>query len=72
MAAGQFHIYSVDHVEQVMALLSGQEAGELDSEGNYSPGSFNRQICDRIEQWQLLQKRFSNHAGLNGEPDNAN
>ena len=70
VAAGQFHIYSVDHVEQVMALLSGLESGELDREGSYSVGSVNRQVCDRIEQWQQLQKRFSEHPGVDGVPVN--
>jgi lon-related putative ATP-dependent protease len=56
--SGQFHIYTVEHVEDVMELLSGLPAGVMEG-GAYPEGSFNRQIVDRIAQLQELQQAFS-------------
>jgi predicted ATP-dependent protease len=56
--AGKFHIYTASHIEQVMALLSGLAAGEMDKDGIFSEGSFNRKVCDRIEEFQQLRQHF--------------
>jgi lon-related putative ATP-dependent protease len=57
---GKFQIYAVEHVDQVMQLLSGMEPGELDDDGNYPADSFNRRIQRRIEKLQQAQQRFAN------------
>lgn len=61
VAEGKFHLYTADHVEQVMEKLSGLEAGKLECDGLYSKGSFNRVITDRILALQELQKSFARH-----------
>jgi predicted ATP-dependent protease len=55
--AGQFHVFTAKHVEDVMESLSGLAAGVLE-EGRYSEGSFNRLIFDRIEKLQELHQSF--------------
>lgn len=67
VAAGKFHIYTANHVEQVMEILTGLEAGDLDSDGHYSEGSFDRRICERITELQQLHKEFDRH----DDPDRA-
>jgi hypothetical protein len=56
--AGQFHVFTATHVEDVMAALSGLPAGVL-KRGLYSKGSFNRLIFDRIKKLQKLHESFN-------------
>jgi predicted ATP-dependent protease len=56
--AGKFHVYTAEHVEDVMELLSGLPRGELVDDA-YPEGSFNRRVVDRLAQLQSLQQSFS-------------
>ena len=55
--SGQFHIYTTQHVEDVMALLSGLPPGVMEGD-SYPEGSFNRRVVDRIAHLQELQQSF--------------
>lgn len=57
VAAGSFHLYSAAHVDDVMSLLAGLAAGEIDAGGNFPEGSFNRLVEDRIAR--LLELHHS-------------
>ena len=54
--AGKFHIYIASHIEQVMEKLSGMVPGDIDADSQYTEGSFNRSVSDRIEA--LLKKQI--------------
>ena len=56
---GEFQIFPVEHVEQMLQLLSGMEPGQLDDEGLYPPSSFNYRIQRRIKKLQNMQQRFA-------------
>lgn len=56
---GDFQIFPVEHVEQMLQLLSGMEPGQPDDEGIYPPDSFNYRIQQRIEKLQNMQQRFA-------------
>ena len=70
MTAGQFNIYAVRQVDDVMALLSGLSIGSLGQNGRYSEGSFNRLIQDRIERLQQLHTHFSDQSQPSEKPTN--
>jgi predicted ATP-dependent protease len=53
--AGRFHVYAVQHVDEVLALLTGLPAGERDADGEYAEGSVNRLVEDRLRT--LAEKR---------------
>jgi len=55
---GQFHIYSVDHVDQAIALLTGLQAGEIDADGHYPQGSINQRVAARVAELNQLRKAF--------------
>lgn len=55
VAEGQFHVYTVETIDQGITLLTGVPAGEQDSEGHYPEGSINRLVQDRLRE--LAQKR---------------
>lgn len=56
---GQFAIYAVEKVDQLMALLSGLKTGEADAEGKYPKDSLNGRIQERIQRFVKLHKDFN-------------
>ena len=54
VAAGQFHIYPVEHVDQGIELLTGMPAGEADEQGGYPDGTLNARVQARLDE--LAQK----------------
>ena len=68
VAAGKFSIYPVQHVTEVMQLLSGMPPGSLDRKGHYPKQSFNYRIQQRIEQLQQAQKKFMQRGSGNEKP----
>lgn len=68
VTAGQFHIYTAERVEDVMARLSDLPPGKSDAEGVYPEGSFKRLICDELARLQTLHREFQ-HKGAEEEED---
>jgi lon-related putative ATP-dependent protease len=56
---GEFVVYAVSHIDEVMALLSGLPVGNLDKNGHYSPGSFNALIEARITELDQLRAHYA-------------
>ncbi len=53
-AAGKFHIYAVDNIQQAMEIMMGQPAGIPDADGKYKEGTILRTAVDRAEEfWKL-------------------
>ena len=57
-AAGNFHIYPVETVDQAIELLTGMAAGMADSQGNFPEGSVNRRVADRLKQLAELRRAY--------------
>jgi lon-related putative ATP-dependent protease len=57
--AGNFHLFTSSHVEDVMELLSGLPRGVAGSDNAYPPDSCNGMVQRRIEQLQQLQRRYA-------------
>jgi predicted ATP-dependent protease len=55
IAAGTFHIYPIQHVDEGIELLTGLPAGELDGRGRYPAGSVNYLVHARLTA--LARKR---------------
>jgi predicted ATP-dependent protease len=47
---GVFHIYPVTTVDEGMFLLSGQEMGKMDQQGQYPEGGLGRLIVKKLER----------------------
>ena len=54
-----FAIYAVEHVDQVMALLTGMPAGHPDANGLYPEGTCNGQIQRRLMEWTAVRHQFA-------------
>ena len=50
-AAGQFHIYPVETIDQGIEVLTGLEAGAADAKGGYPLGSVNRAVAKRLDDF---------------------
>lgn len=65
---GKFHVYPVETIDEGIELLTGVEAGEPDTEGNYPENSINDKVHRRLEDFAEKQKQFSasGERGTNG------
>lgn len=57
--AGQFHIYSVEHIDQGIEILTGIPAGEPDKEGRYPEGTINYRVEARLKELASKRQEFS-------------
>ncbi|MDH5649647.1 MAG: AAA family ATPase [Gammaproteobacteria bacterium] len=48
VSKGQFHVYTVDSIDDGIELLTGVPAGARDDEGNYPEGSINQLVETRL------------------------
>ncbi|MEH6583278.1 MAG: ATP-binding protein [Halioglobus sp.] len=55
--AGQFHIYTATHVEEVMEKLCGLSPGQ--EQDGYEEGTFNQRVMDRIGELHDLHSSFA-------------
>ncbi|TDB05393.1 Lon protease family protein [Halomonas marinisediminis] len=56
MAAGKFRVYAVRHVDEALALLTGETPGEADGEGNFPEASLNGRVQARLAAFQAAVK----------------
>lgn len=48
--ANLFHVFAVSHIDEGIEILTNMPAGTQDTEGNWTPGSFNDRVARRIEE----------------------
>ena len=59
---GRFHVHSVAHVDQGIAILTGREAGTRGEDGAFPEGSVNRLVEDRLVGFAAARRRFGKGA----------
>jgi lon-related putative ATP-dependent protease len=57
-AAGKFHIYPVESIDQGIEILTGVEAGTLGPDGKWTEGSVNARAAARLAEFAELARRF--------------
>jgi len=62
-ASGRFAVYSVATIEDGIALLTGQPAGERGEDGLYPAGSVNRRIENRLRAFASIRRSFADSHG---------
>ncbi len=50
IAKGKFHIWPVITIEHGLEVLTGVQAGEMQADGTYPPGTLMRRVADRLDQ----------------------
>jgi predicted ATP-dependent protease len=48
--AGQFHVYAVSQADEALSLLVGEEAGVADDKGEFTEGSVNARVVERLRE----------------------
>jgi lon-related putative ATP-dependent protease len=59
VAASQFHVYAVTHVDQGIEILTGLPAGEPDERGAYPEDSINGQVKAHLRALATARQTFS-------------
>ncbi|MEX1018049.1 MAG: ATP-binding protein [Litorilinea sp.] len=59
VAAGEFHVYPVETIDQGIEILTGVAAGERDADGDYPAGTLNRLVADRLEEFAKQRQAFA-------------
>jgi lon-related putative ATP-dependent protease len=62
VAAGKFHIWPVNTIDEGIALLTGREPGEPDGNGLYPEGTVNRAVADRLAEMTAALKKEQEEA----------
>ena len=57
--AGEFNVYAVDHVDQCLQLLTGLPAGKRNKSGDFTKGSVNQKIRERLLDFAHKRQTFS-------------
>ena len=57
-AAGQFHVYAVETIDQALALLTGLESGERQADGHYPQGTVNHRVEQALMELAKLRQKF--------------
>jgi len=57
-AAGKFHIYPVESIDQGIEILTGVEAGTLGPDGKWTEGSVNARAAARLAEFAERARRF--------------
>ena len=67
VAAGHFHVWAVESVDQAITLLTGIPAGEPDAQGEYPSGSVNQRVMARLKEltelWEEKEEAEDGEAG---------
>jgi predicted ATP-dependent protease len=60
--AGKFHIHSVKTIDEGIALLTGVEAGQRGTDGNYEKGTINYLVDKRLREMAEQMTAYSESA----------
>jgi predicted ATP-dependent protease len=58
-AAGKFHVYPIETVDQAITLLTGLPAGAPDADGQYPEGTVNGCVAARLLEMFNLRREYS-------------
>ncbi len=59
VAAGRFHVYAIETVDDAIALLTGRAAGAPDAAGDYPPETVNCRVAARINELFEIRQQLS-------------
>ncbi|NWG32231.1 MAG: AAA family ATPase [Rhodocyclaceae bacterium] len=65
-AAGRFHLWAVDNVDQAIEILTGVPAGLPDEQGNIPPGTINYRVAVQLAEMAALRQTFAEAHGSGG------
>lgn len=58
----KFNVYAARHIDEVLELLTGGQAGERRNDGQFAPGTLNRLVEQKLIQYATQRHRFDEGA----------
>jgi lon-related putative ATP-dependent protease len=71
VAAGRFHVFPIETIDQGIELLTGVPAGERDARGEFPPGSVNQRVEARLVALAEKRQAFGGPARENSGDERA-
>ena len=68
VAAGNFHVYSIETVDEAIALLTGVSAGAINAAGSYPSDTVNYQVAARINELFEIRQQLSQQSKDEAKP----
>lgn len=56
---GRFSLFAVEHVDEALGLLTGEEAGTPGADGRFPPGSVNARVEEQLIRYARQRKAFT-------------
>jgi predicted ATP-dependent protease len=63
----EFRVFAVRHIDEAIAILTGEDAGARDRDGNFPEGSVNFLVESQLVEYATARKSFAKEAAKNGE-----
>lgn len=64
-----FRVYAVENVDQALVLLTGMDPGELAADGQWTPGSINARVAERLRAFAATVRSHREDADRGGDDD---
>jgi lon-related putative ATP-dependent protease len=64
---GQFTVYAVEDIDEALTILTGQDAGKRDADGEFPDGSVNDRVEKQLTRYAKLRQTFSKSADSDDE-----
>ena len=61
--AKRFSIYAVQHLDEALAILTGEEPGQRDANGQFPQGTVNRKVEEQLIRYATKRREFAESAG---------
>ena len=69
VAEDRFYIYPVDTIDRCLELLTGRAAGARAADGDFSEGSVNRKVREKLLEFAEMRRAFSAGGAESGNDD---
>ncbi|HCO69459.1 MAG TPA: hypothetical protein DIT26_02560, partial [Mesotoga infera] len=64
---GRFSVWTIETVDEAIEILTGMKPGKIGKNGQYSSGTFNRLVVDRLKKFYEIASRTHNRTGKDAD-----
>ncbi|CCU85218.1 Lon protease family protein [Mesotoga prima] len=64
---GRFNVWTIETVDEAIEILTGMKPGKIGKNGQYSSGSFNRLVVDRLKKFYEIASRTHDRSGKDAD-----
>jgi hypothetical protein len=67
VAAGRFHVWTLETLDDALELLTGRDPGRPDEQGRFPSGTANARVAARLRTFAENSRRFSAQGAGSGD-----